>query len=160
MFLAWKQRKNSQIMDSHWTYPEQPWSRVHVDFAGPINGQSFLAVVNTHSKWPEIFPTKNTDTLSTISIFKRLFSQLGLPETLVYDNKTIYIGVVSALLQIKLHYACSSTFISPSINDQSERLVDTFKGALLKAKRQGITEEILQTFLLCNQTTCNSTVKK
>ena len=30
------QKNSPQIMDSHWTYPEQPWSRIHMDFAGPI----------------------------------------------------------------------------------------------------------------------------
>ena len=34
---------------------EQPWSWIHVDFAGPINGFRFLVVVNAYSKWSEIF---------------------------------------------------------------------------------------------------------
>ena len=68
------QKNPPRIVDSHWAYPEQPWSPIHVDFAGPINGLSFLKVVDAHSKWPEIFPMKNTDTHSTISILKWLFS--------------------------------------------------------------------------------------
>ena len=35
--------------------PEQPWSLIHVDFAGPLNGFSFLVVVYPYSKLTEIF---------------------------------------------------------------------------------------------------------
>ena len=31
-----------QIVDTEGIYPEQPWSQIHVDFAGPINGLSFF----------------------------------------------------------------------------------------------------------------------
>ena len=62
------------------------WSRIHVDFAGPSNGCSFLLVVDAHYKWLEIFPVQNTDTRSTIAVLKRLFSQHGLPETFVSGN--------------------------------------------------------------------------
>ena len=59
---------------------------VHVDFAGPIYSLSFLVVMDAHSKWPEIFLMKNADTHSTITVLKWLFSQHGLPETLVLDS--------------------------------------------------------------------------
>ena len=38
-----------------WVWPTKPWQRIHVDFAGPFLGQSFLVVVDAHSKWPEVF---------------------------------------------------------------------------------------------------------
>lgn len=50
--------------------PGQPtdsvWSRVHVDFAGPVNGFQFLIVIDSHSKWPDVFKTKNTTTTFVI----------------------------------------------------------------------------------------------
>ncbi|BHF70642.1 hypothetical protein SprV_0301369500 [Sparganum proliferum] len=39
-----------------WEPPERPWSRVHIDFAGPLNGVSYLILVDACSKWPEIAP--------------------------------------------------------------------------------------------------------
>ena len=39
-----------------WPTPDQPWSRVHVDFAGPIAGKSYLVLVDAYSKWLEINP--------------------------------------------------------------------------------------------------------
>ena len=34
-----------------WTWPARPWQSIHIDFAGPFLGTSFLVVVD-HSKWP------------------------------------------------------------------------------------------------------------
>ena len=79
--LAWKHRKiYLGLCRLTLTYPQQPWSRIHMDFAGSVNGQSFLVVVDAHSKWPEIFPMKNSETHSTITILRVLFSQYGLSE--------------------------------------------------------------------------------
>ena len=61
---------------------------MHVDFAGP----SFLEMVDAHSKWPKIFPMQNADTRSIIVIFKQLFSQHSLLESLVSDNGLQFIS--------------------------------------------------------------------
>ena len=52
--------------------PQQPCSRIYVDFAGPTNGRRFSVVVDANSKWPEIFPVLNANIRSTITILKRL----------------------------------------------------------------------------------------
>ena len=31
-----------------WEYPEGPWRQVHLDFAGPFEGKTFLIMVDTH----------------------------------------------------------------------------------------------------------------
>ncbi|PIO67423.1 hypothetical protein TELCIR_10828 [Teladorsagia circumcincta] len=33
--------------------PDASWSRIRIDFAGPIHGTSYLAIVDAFSKWPE-----------------------------------------------------------------------------------------------------------
>ena len=37
-----------------WVWPDAPWKRLHVDFAGPFLGRTFLIVVDAHSKWPKV----------------------------------------------------------------------------------------------------------
>ncbi|CAI2296196.1 unnamed protein product [Caenorhabditis sp. 36 PRJEB53466] len=37
-----------------WNTPERVWQRVHIDYAGPENGQYYLVVVDAKSKWPEM----------------------------------------------------------------------------------------------------------
>ena len=31
--------------------PARPWSRVHVDYAGPFMEKKFLLIIDAHSKW-------------------------------------------------------------------------------------------------------------
>jgi len=64
----------------------RPWQRIHIDFAGPMNGHSYLIVVDAHSKWPEVIEMKSTTATATIKELRRLCATFGLPERLVSDN--------------------------------------------------------------------------
>ena len=33
-----------------WARPEKPWSRVHIDYAGPFEGKMFLLLIDAYSK--------------------------------------------------------------------------------------------------------------
>ena len=37
-----------------WEWPQQPWARLHIDYAGPFMGKMFLITVDAHSKWLEV----------------------------------------------------------------------------------------------------------
>lgn len=37
-----------------WTKPSAPWHSLHVDFAGPLEGRTFLVVVDAYTKWVEM----------------------------------------------------------------------------------------------------------
>lgn len=43
-----------------WPIPDQPWERLHVDFAEPVNSDYFLVVVDAHSNWPEVVRMRTT----------------------------------------------------------------------------------------------------
>ena len=43
-----------------WPKMDQPWSRIHVDFAGSLEGFYYLLIVDSYSKWPEVFQCKKT----------------------------------------------------------------------------------------------------
>ncbi len=38
-----------------WSLPSRPWSRLHLDYAGPVNGNMYLVLIDAHSKWVEAF---------------------------------------------------------------------------------------------------------
>lgn len=38
----------------HWEPTDEPFQRIHMDFAGPFIGHNFLVCVDLHTKWPEI----------------------------------------------------------------------------------------------------------
>ena len=48
-----------------WCWPTRPWTPLHVDFAGPMEGKMFLIVIDAHSKWIEVFPMVTATTLTT-----------------------------------------------------------------------------------------------
>nr|CAH8861138.1 unnamed protein product [Trichobilharzia regenti] len=66
-----------------WPNPGKPWSRIHIDFAGPINGKQFLVVIDAYSKWPEVFIMQNTTVTITLNKLVQLFSRFGVPEIIV-----------------------------------------------------------------------------
>ena len=49
-----------------WSWPDQPWKRIHIDFAGLFQGSMFLVVVDSHSKWLEVIPMTSTATEKTL----------------------------------------------------------------------------------------------
>ena len=60
---------------------------MHFDFAGPINGVTYLVLVDTASKWSVISVT-STSASATISVLDKIFPTHGLPETIVSDKRT------------------------------------------------------------------------
>ncbi|XP_061094922.1 uncharacterized protein K02A2.6-like [Conger conger] len=60
--------------------------RIHIDFAGPFMGTTFLVVVDACSKWPEVFTMNSTTTSHTIDVLRSLVARTGVPEQLVSDN--------------------------------------------------------------------------
>ena len=69
-----------------WSRPSKLWQRVHLDFAGPFLGKSFLLAVDVHSKWGEVWEINSTTSSRTIQVLRQLFAAYGLPQQLVTDN--------------------------------------------------------------------------
>ena len=135
----------------------RPWQRVHVDFAGPINGKMFILLVDAHSKWPEVFEMPNTTSQKTIEILRQVFSAYGLSEQIVSDNGPQFISREFAEFMAKngIKYTLSAPY-HPATNGQLERFVQTFK----RAMKTGITKVTLNqrlcSFLLSYRTTPHS----
>ena len=49
-----------------WEWPSKPWSRLHIDHAGPFMGKILLIVVDSYSKWLEVVPVASTRSQQTI----------------------------------------------------------------------------------------------
>jgi hypothetical protein len=49
-----------------WEWPHQPWSRIHVDYAGPFMGKMFLLIIDAHSKWLDIHMTNSCNAETTV----------------------------------------------------------------------------------------------
>ena len=86
-----KAQKTSEV--GMWSWPNGPWKRVHIDFAGPEeNVQMYLIVDDAYFKYLEIIPMFKTDTTKPIEKLRHLFSTFGLPEHIVNDNGPQFIS--------------------------------------------------------------------
>ncbi|CAH8499886.1 unnamed protein product [Dicrocoelium dendriticum] len=142
-----------------WPLPTKPWQRIHADFFGPVNGQHFLIVVDSYSKWPEVFPMEHATSGATIKVLGTLFSHHGIPEILVTDNGSQFTSYQFAeyCSQVGITHLRTPPF-HPQSNGQAERFVDTFKRTLVKMRGEGTTQEILDIFLLMYRSTPNPQV--
>ena len=123
-----------------WIWPDAPWKRIHVDFAGQFHGKMFFIIVDAHSKWPEVVMMSSTTSQSTMEALCSTFSQFGLPEQLVSDNGPQFTSEEFAQFMrgngIK-HILCAP--YHPSSNGLAERFVQTFKRAMRAGERDGKT---------------------
>ena len=141
-----------------WIWPARPWQRIHVDFSGPFYHQSFLIIVDAHSKWPEVIPMKSTTATATIQELRRLFASYGLPEQVVSDNGPQFVSSEFASFLkgngVK-HIRCAP--YHPSSNGAAERFVQTFKRSM-KASDNGLPLQLhLMNFLLTYRSTPHAT---
>ena len=121
-----------------WMWPNSPWTRIHIDFAGPFQGQMFLIAVDAHSKWPEVVEMTTTTTTNTLSALRDMFGRWGLPEQIVSDNGPQFISEEFATFVKKngiQHTRCAP--YHPSSNGLAERFVQTFKRAMKASERDG-----------------------
>ena len=69
-----------------WKWPSSPCNRIHTDHAGPFLNSTFLIIVDSHTKWVEIFQVLSRS--STVSIQCLQTTRFGLPQTIVSDNRS------------------------------------------------------------------------
>lgn len=143
-----------------WPTSSSPWDRIHIDYAGPIDGNYFLVVVDSYSKWPEIIATKSITTQRTMDILIEIFARFGVPKTIVSDNGTQFTSSeFQKFVELNGITHLRSSPYYPMSNGQAERFVDTFKRALKKLDGEGTSTRNLQTFLQCYRSTPNKQVE-
>ena len=76
-----------------WPKTEQPWSRIHVDFAGPLEDFYYLIVVDSYSKWPEVLRYRRLSMGTTIGFLHELFAWLSVGDCVVSDNGSQFTSV-------------------------------------------------------------------
>ena len=130
-----------------WPWPEEPWSRIHVDFAGPVLGKMLMIVIDAHSKWIEAIPMNVSTSQATISGLRTLFATHGLPEMLVTDNGSNFTSseFKDFVNRNGIKHVRTAPY-HPSSNGLVERAVQVVKGGLRKMK-EGTIETKLARFL-------------
>ena len=130
---------NQQLIPVHpWEYPEGPWRRIHVDYAGPFESHTFLVVVDAFSKWPKVVVMKDSDALHTIEALREMFSRWGIPRQLVTDNGPQFVSNMFQRFMKSngIKHVLSASY-HPATNGLAEHFVQTMKQALKASKKDG-----------------------
>ncbi|XP_017493596.1 PREDICTED: uncharacterized protein K02A2.6-like [Rhagoletis zephyria] len=134
-----------------WEPTYSAWKRIHVDFAGPVHGYYLFLIIDSFSKWPEVFKTKVITATFTINKLREVFSRFGLCDVLVSDN-----GRQFTSLEFQAFAKANGIKLSrtapghPSTNGQAENFVKTIKKSLIATLEQNEVHNfdvILQRFL-------------
>ena len=73
-----------------WSWPTRPWSRLHMDFAGPLDGRMFLVLVDAHSKWLDVIPMKTATARTTIQRLRTVDPSLWLLSSKSFANRMVF----------------------------------------------------------------------
>ncbi|XP_053383800.1 uncharacterized protein K02A2.6-like [Mercenaria mercenaria] len=133
-----------------WEFPKKPWSRVHIDFAGPFQGHMYFVAVDAYSKWPVVKIMHKTTATHTVEVLRAIFANCGICDEIVCDNGPQFVSdeFRSFLVKncVKVRYSAP---YHPKTNGLAERFVQSMKQALRAAKNdQGTVQTKLSRFLL------------
>ena len=139
--------KAPPIKFNPWPETDCPWSHLHIDLAGSLNGSYYLIVVVSFSKWPEILRCKKPTTRIVIGFLHELFMRFRAPDSTISDNTTQFTSKEFKRFckMVMVEHIIIAPY-HPRSNSQVEQFVDTFKRALKKSNG-GSTETALQQFL-------------
>ena len=147
--------KAPPIKFNPWLKTDKPRFRLHINYASLMKGTYIFVIVNSFSKWPEVFKCKTPTSKTSIKVLQELFAKFGLPETIVSDNGTPFTSKefenFCKLLSINL----KSARYHLSLNGQPERFIDVFKRAIKTANGIETENEELQEFLSIYRITPN-----
>ncbi|XP_013763339.1 uncharacterized protein LOC102215153 [Pundamilia nyererei] len=126
-----------------WEWPEKPWRRIHIDYAGPFLGKMFLVIVDAHSKWLNVYPVPSATAAATIDCLRNCFSTHGLPEMLVSDNAQCFVSAQTKEFMAKngITHVTSAPY-HPASNGLAERAVQTFKELMKKSTGDTLTTKL------------------
>lgn len=139
-----------------WEWPTHPWHRLHVDYAGPVDGRYFLVIVDAHSKWVDVYPTSGTTAKETIKCLQHSFSRFGLPVSIVSDNGPCFSS--QEFKDFCMHTGArhiTTAVYKPSTNGLAEKMVQTLKKSLRTSK--SAIQDTLDRFLFNYRLTPHST---
>ena len=142
-------RKMPPVVLLHlWARPDRPWSRVHIDYAGPFEGTMFFLLIDAHSKWLEVHQTNTSTSTVTIELMRKSFSALGIPETIVSDNAANFTSdeFATFLKQNGIRHVRSAPY-HPASNCVVEQAVQTFKEGMKRLKSGSLNTRLAR-FLL------------
>ena len=154
--------KNRQAKEKILEWPEEskPWSRLHMDYAGPVDGKFILVIVDAYTKWIDAHVVNNPSSLVTMECLRMTFANFGIPAEVVSDNATYFVSK-----EMKIFFANNGVKLTnpspyhPASNGLGERAVGILKDGLKKFKDGSLSTRVCR-ILYNYRRTVHSTTKK
>ena len=133
--------------------------RVHIDFAGPIEGKQLLIIVDAHSKWPHVEILNSTASDGVIEKLRSFCATFGIMKTLVSDNATCFTSeTFKKFCQMNGIRHITGAVYHSKTNGQAEIVVKQVKNALKSMEKSTNTlRHRLDEFLFRYRATPHST---
>lgn len=119
---------------SPWPPSNLVFQRVHIDFLEPLANKFFFIVLDSYSKWIEVFAMNSTTSTTTIDKLRECFTRFGLPGTIVSDNGHQFTSNEFGQFCLKNGTKHLTTAPHhPQSNGAAENAIRTFKNGMKKA---------------------------
>lgn len=114
-----------------WEPTDFAWQRIHIDFAGPVHGFQLFIIIDSFSKWLEVFKTKSTKTDFVVDKLREVMSRFGIVDTIVSDNGSQFTSheFKEFIENNGIHHILTAPG-HPATNGQAENSVKTVKKSL------------------------------
>lgn len=122
-----------------------------------MDNLTFLVIIDTHSKWIEVFKINTTTATATIQVLRTVFTRFGIPESIVSDNGPQFTS--NEFTEFCYLNGIRHVHVppyNPSSNGLAERVVQTFKKGFKKMSEGSIQDKIshfLVSYQIMPQTT-------
>ena len=128
-----------------WPEPDHVWSRVHMDFLGPLWNSKWLIMVDAKSKFPFVADMGNdTSAKNLCNVLEQAIDWLGPPTTLVSDNGPPFTSFEMSEFykRYAIQHITTAPYHPPS-NGIAERFVRSFKEGMVKEQQSGQTNKTI-----------------
>lgn len=154
-------QENSRVPSSAslhpWEWPGKAWHRVHIDYAGPVEGKMILVIIDAHSKYIDAHVMTSATSNATIIKLRQTFATHGLPSSIVSDNGTPFTAKeFCEFCKTNGIKRINSSPYHPASNGLAERAVQTVKRGLKRTPGEDM-ETRLYRFLLSYRLTPQAT---
>ena len=139
-------QKSQPMVALHpWKWPSRPWTRLHIDLAGPFEGRMFLAVVDSHFKWLDVISVLNANLAITTRELRKLFTTHGIPEIVVLASGTAFTGkeFYEFMARNDIWYLRTAPYHTAT-NGLVEHAIQTFKTATRKPSNGSIDSKLVR----------------
>ncbi|KII60616.1 Transposon Ty3-I Gag-Pol polyprotein [Thelohanellus kitauei] len=69
-----------------WNSASYPLERVHIGFTGPVNGQTWLVLIDAFTQWIEVYTMPRINFEHLMNSLYDFVSRFGIPKVIVSDN--------------------------------------------------------------------------